>query len=111
MLSAGHCFCTKTPCKDDGSGNLLVDFVPKERVACIVGLNDIALLPRFTNQSTFLITIHQVRKRYKKTAAYFAEEIIIHPHYHPKKHQQDDMVNWPIFYRGSYKLLITSFIP
>ena len=46
VLSAGHCFCTKTPCKDDGSGNLVVDFVPKDRVACVVGLNDIALLPR-----------------------------------------------------------------
>ena len=46
VLSAGHCFCTKTPCKDDGSGNLVVDYVPKDRVACVVGLNDIALLPR-----------------------------------------------------------------
>ena len=46
VLSAGHCFCTKTPCKDDGNGNLIVDFVPKDRVACVVGLNDIALLPR-----------------------------------------------------------------
>ena len=45
-MSAGHCFCTKTPCKDDGSGNLVVDYVPRERVACVVGLNDIALLPR-----------------------------------------------------------------
>ena len=46
VLSAGHCFCTKTPCKDDGHGNLVVDYVPRERVACVVGLNDIALLPR-----------------------------------------------------------------
>ena len=45
-MSAGHCFCTKTPCKDDGHGNLVVDYVPRERVACVVGLNDIALLPR-----------------------------------------------------------------
>ena len=46
VLSAAHCFCEKTPCKDDGAGNLVVDFVPRERVACVVGLNDIALLPR-----------------------------------------------------------------
>jgi hypothetical protein len=45
-MSAGHCFCTNNPCKDDGSGNLVVDYEPRDRVACVVGLNDIALLPR-----------------------------------------------------------------
>ena len=29
--------------------------------------------------------------RYKKTAAYFAEEIVVHPGYHPKNHRHDDL--------------------
>jgi hypothetical protein len=29
--------------------------------------------------------------RYKKTAAYFAKEIFVHPRYHPEKHKHDDM--------------------
>lgn len=47
ILSAAHCFCTRTSCTADGPNGASVDFSPAEHVRVIVGLNDVALVARY----------------------------------------------------------------
>lgn len=64
ILTAAHCICMTMPCKQDSlKGGTVIDFNPKEYFRVVVGLKDLALLPRYP-ESTHVIV-----------------DIVVHPNY------------------------------
>ena len=73
VLSAGHCFCSLAPCKKDKYNKTAITFNATENVRCVLGLKDVAVAQLHPNH------------------VYDVSEIIIHPRYMPRDHDQVDI--------------------
>ncbi len=70
VLSAGHCFCIKNPCRRDAKGHTVIDFDPGEQVRIVAGIADMATIGRYPE----VLSV--------------PTEIVIHPRYMPKENDQ-----------------------
>eukprot|EP00095_Tigriopus_kingsejongensis_P005800 maker-scaffold88_size394946-snap-gene-2.25 protein:Tk05800 transcript:maker-scaffold88_size394946-snap-gene-2.25-mRNA-1 annotation:"GH21133" len=69
ILTAAHCVCMTMPCKQDPKrGGTVIDFDPREFFRVVVGLKDLALLPRYPESTHVII------------------DIVVHPKYDFKVH-------------------------